>query len=205
METQAAQKAFDKFVSWYTSEKQFSAISWDNLEEVQLRLKENLEPAFQLRQLNPFASFPPFRGRIWNSGGLIPYSVRPFRNLSFILSETSSGTRLDGTLELRARRYAIIVPAVYVCFVLFGAITGSIPFNGLPQLILGSVRIFLFVRLNLMVSTWFSRRGEAKFLEWVDRAIQPAKIPSPSAPASQSASAPTPTEVFFQPRRSVDR
>jgi len=155
--------------------------------------------------LNPFAPIPPFRGRIWDGGGLIRYSVKPFRNLKFTLSESPTGTRLDGTLELRGRRYIILIPAIYSCLLLLGAISQSIPMSGLPQVLICSVGLLALVRLNLAISIWLNRSSEARFLAWVDTAIQPAKIPFPSPPAIFPVAVPTSTEVLVRPKHDLPR
>jgi hypothetical protein len=202
----------NKLRAWLLFEKPYTAYSFDDLEAVLERIQANIGPAASLRQLNPFATLPPFKGHMSRSGGVLRYSFKAPRALNCILVTTPDGTRLDGTLSLYGlERFKMVgFPAILGLLAVANIIFGDGSRDGLGKSLLSLAATLplmaLFVVFGRFTTTvWFGFKGsrERDFLDVLAKVIQPQVLLSePTSGVRPPPKPSTPTEVFIRPRHS---
>ena len=165
------------------------------------------------RRLNRFTSSAPLVGMLRDNSGTVRIrdlypSFACARQLQFFMETVGSGTKLRGVLRLRTSLFMYEVFCVAGMLVLqlsmiYLLISGGGPLTprGLSQ-ILQQFMLLPFCWLYVRTVLWLSRKKETRMLNIVREALQQVPItPSSQNPAPRQISPPTPTEIFFHPRR----
>jgi len=207
-----------QFPNWLTSPKSVLIESPLSADEAMSNLRAIVLPLTSWRRISRLASRLPLVGAVSESEGkLLPRDFWPSRAsgryLRFSIEPSISGSRLVGVLI--ARPFLRIFVLTYwlgcilsVCYEIVRLFMGLDPAPSVPGHMwldfLGPVFGFLMFLAYYHWVLWQGRKREAALLLILDKALNPPKTPSPSAPHVRQVSPPTPTEVFFPPRKSVD-